>query len=173
MADPATIWIGLEYFCNEGDSLWSRPDHALIELAKEEMGRIGILDPADVLDGTVVRMEKAYPAYFGSYERFPLLRSFLDGMENLIPIGRNGMHRYNNQDHSMLAAMTAVDQLVSHPGPRPAKGGGTGPGGGPLGHQYRAGVPRGESLIPHQGVFRMLALGGLASGSTIQKVRSG
>jgi protoporphyrinogen oxidase len=112
VADPATTWIGLEYFCNEGDALWSRSDADLIALAKEEMLRIGIADPADVLDATVVRMEKAYPAYFGSYERFPKLRAFLDGIENLIPIGRNGMHRYNNQDHSMLAAMTAVDQLI-------------------------------------------------------------
>lgn len=112
VADPATVWIGLEYFCSEGDHLWSRPDAELVSLAKEEMGRIGIVDPADVLDGTVVRMEKAYPAYFGSYGHFSEIRSFLDGIENLILIGRNGMHRYNNQDHSMLAAMTAVDQIV-------------------------------------------------------------
>ncbi|MCX7604901.1 MAG: NAD(P)/FAD-dependent oxidoreductase [Bryobacteraceae bacterium] len=112
VADPSTVWIGLEYFCNEGDSLWSRSDGELIELAKKEMDQIGIVDPADVLDATVVRMEKAYPAYFGSYNRFPELRSFLDGIENLVLIGRNGMHRYNNQDHSMLAAMTAVDQII-------------------------------------------------------------
>lgn len=113
VADPSTVWIGLEYFCNEGDSLWSRSDEDLIGLAKEEMDRIGIVDPADVLDATVVRMEKAYPAYFGSYSRFGELRQFLDGIENLILIGRNGMHRYNNQDHSMLAAMTAVDQTAA------------------------------------------------------------
>lgn len=112
VADPSTVWIGLEYFCNEGDGLWSRTDGELIDLAREEMDRIGIVDPADVLDATVVRMEKAYPAYFGSYGRFGELRAFLDGIGNLILIGRNGMHRYNNQDHSMLAAMTAVDQIV-------------------------------------------------------------
>lgn len=112
VADATTVWIGLEYFCNEGDHLWSRSDAELVSLAKEEMGRIGIVDPADVLDATVVRMEKAYPAYFGSYGRFSELRAFLDTIENLILIGRNGMHRYNNQDHSMLAAMTAVDQIV-------------------------------------------------------------
>lgn len=112
VADPSTVWIGLEYFCNIGDSLWSMEDAALIELARTEMQRIGIVATEDVLDATVVRMEKAYPAYFGSYHRFPELRSFLDGIENLILIGRNGMHRYNNQDHSMLTAMTAVDQLL-------------------------------------------------------------
>lgn len=112
LADPATVWIGLEYFCNEGDALWSRPDEDLIALAREEVDRIGIVDPADVLDATVVRMAKAYPAYFGSDRRFGELRPFLDGTENLILIGRNGMHPYDNRDHSMLAAMTAVDQIV-------------------------------------------------------------
>jgi hypothetical protein len=66
-----------------------------------------------VLDGTVLRQPKAYPGYFGSYERFPVVREYLDSFPNLFPIGRNGMHRYNNQDHSMLAAMNAVDNIVS------------------------------------------------------------
>jgi protoporphyrinogen oxidase len=112
VADPHTMWIGLEYFCNEGDALWSLSDAELVELGKEEMERIGIVSRSDVLDGVVLRMEKTYPAYFGSYQRFGELRSYLDGFENLFLVGRNGMHRYNNQDHSMLAAMTAVDNLI-------------------------------------------------------------
>jgi protoporphyrinogen oxidase len=112
VADADTVWLGLEYFCNEGDALWTRPDAAMIELAKDELSAIGIIDRAAVTDAMVLRVEKTYPAYFGSYDRFPELRSWLDGFANLFLVGRNGMHRYNNQDHSMLAAMTAVDNLV-------------------------------------------------------------
>jgi protoporphyrinogen oxidase len=113
VADPATTWIGLEYFCDEGDALWSRSDAELVELAKRELAAISIADPADVLDATVIRMPKAYPAYFGTYPRFAELIEWSKGFENLFLIGRNGMHRYNNQDHSMLAAMMAVDQIVA------------------------------------------------------------
>ena len=113
IADPSKVWIGLEYFCNEGDAVWSRDDAAMIELAKEELARIGILDPKKVLDAVVIKMPKTYPAYFGTYDRFPELRTYFDTLENLFLIGRNGMHRYNNQDHSMLTAMTAVDNLVA------------------------------------------------------------
>jgi protoporphyrinogen oxidase len=113
VADPRTVWIGLEYFCNEGDDLWSRHDADLIALGQEEMERIGLLDPDAVIDGVALRMEKTYPAYFGSFPRFGELRSYLDGFENLFLVGRNGMHRYNNQDHSMLTAMAAVDNLVA------------------------------------------------------------
>jgi protoporphyrinogen oxidase len=76
------------------------------------MEKIGILDPAAVLDAMVIRVPKTYPAYFGSYPRFGELRQYLDGFENLFLLGRNGMHRYNNMDHSMLAAMVAVDNIV-------------------------------------------------------------
>ncbi|HXG32443.1 MAG TPA: NAD(P)/FAD-dependent oxidoreductase [Bryobacteraceae bacterium] len=110
--DPSKVWLGLEYFCNEGDSLWQMSDEELIRLGSEELSRIGIIDAQDVLDGTVVRMQKTYPAYFGTYSRFEELRRYLDRFENLFLIGRNGMHRYNNQDHSMLAAMVAVDNIV-------------------------------------------------------------
>jgi len=113
VADPSKVWIGLEYFCFQGDSLWSRTDEELIELGKAEMERIGILDGGAVRDATVIRVEKTYPAYFGSYARFGPLREYLDRFENLYLVGRNGMHRYNNQDHSMLAAMTAVDNVVA------------------------------------------------------------
>ncbi|MCB1758888.1 MAG: NAD(P)/FAD-dependent oxidoreductase [Gammaproteobacteria bacterium] len=112
--DPNTVWIGLEYFCNEGDDLWSMADEALIAFATEEMERIGFIAKEDLLDSTVIRMPKAYPGYFGeSYPKFDQIREFTDTIENLFLIGRNGMHRYNNQDHSMLTAMAAVDNIAN------------------------------------------------------------
>src|SRR4030095_2134697 len=84
-----------------------------LDLAREEMERLGIVRPADVLDGTVIRMEKAYPAYWGTYTRFDEIRKYADSFENLFLIGRNGMHQYNNQDHSMLTAMIAVDNILA------------------------------------------------------------
>ncbi len=112
VADPKnTIWLGLEYFCNVGDPLWSKPDPDLLAFAVEELSRIAIIDPGDVIDGVVLRVPKSYPAYVGAYRDFPRLREWLDGFENLYLIGRNGMHRYNNQDHSMLTAMVAVDNI--------------------------------------------------------------
>jgi protoporphyrinogen oxidase len=113
VADPGKIWIGLEYFCYETDALWKKSDAEMIALAGEEMERIGILSRRDILDATVIRMPKTYPAYFGSYDRFPQLREYLDQFENLFLVGRNGMHKYNNQDHSMLTAMTAVDNILA------------------------------------------------------------
>ncbi|MGC3981952.1 MAG: NAD(P)/FAD-dependent oxidoreductase [Steroidobacteraceae bacterium] len=111
--DPDTIWLGLEYFCNEGDELWRMDDAAFLVFAATELAKIGLIDRADVLDGTVVRVPKAYPAYFGEYRQISQVRDYLDGFDNLFAIGRNGMHRYNNQDHSMLAAKAAVDGLVA------------------------------------------------------------
>lgn len=111
--DPDTVWLGLEYFCNEGDELWSKNDGEFACFALEELERIGIIDRKDVLDSVVIRMPKTYPAYFGSYDQFDVVRNFLDGIENLFLIGRNGMHRYNNADHSMLTAMTAVENIVT------------------------------------------------------------
>ncbi len=113
VADPGKAWIGVEYFCNQGDALWTRSDEEMKELAAEELDKIGIIERSHVLDATVVRMEKTYPAYFGSYNRFPELRAWFDGFQNLFLVGRNGMHRYNNQDHSMLTAMTAVDNIIA------------------------------------------------------------
>lgn len=113
LADPATVWIGLEYFCNEGDALWAKSDAEIVELAKTELASMEMVEPAHVLDATVIRMPKTYPAYFGSYNRFPELIRWADEFENLFLVGRNGMHKYNNQDHSMLAAMTAVDNIVN------------------------------------------------------------
>ena len=111
--DPETVWIGVEYFCNVSDSLWNLPEEKLTAMAQQELEKIGIIRQSDVLDATVIKMEKTYPAYFGSYARFPEVREYLEGFENLFLIGRNGMHRYNNQDHSMLTAMTAVDNIIS------------------------------------------------------------
>ena len=111
--DTSKVWIGVEYFCYEGDALWNQPDEEMASLAKKELETIGIIRQADVLDSIVIRMEKAYPAYFGSYGRFPELRQFVDGFTNLFLVGRNGMHSYNNQDHSMLTAMTAVDNIIA------------------------------------------------------------
>ncbi len=113
VADPNNVWIGLEYFCYETDALWKMADADMIELAKAEMAKIGIIDPAEVLDACVIRVPKTYPAYFGSYERFDEVKSYISKFENLFLVGRNGMHKYNNQDHSMLTAMTAVDNIIA------------------------------------------------------------
>ncbi len=113
VADPDTIWLGLEYFCSQGDELWSMGDGRFVDFASAELAKIGLIDRADVVDGTVVRVHKAYPAYFGAYGDMPHVRAYLDQLENVFPVGRNGMHRYNNQDHSMLAAKAAVDCIVA------------------------------------------------------------
>jgi protoporphyrinogen oxidase len=113
VAAPDTVWLGLEYFCEEGDAVSSLADADLIRLGTEELAKIGLIDAADVLDGTVIRTKDAYPAYIGAYDQFATIRDFVDGLENLFLIGRNGMHRYNNQDHSMLTAMTAVDNICA------------------------------------------------------------
>ena len=111
--DPTKAWLGLEYFCTEGDELWRLTDGELRALAIRELEQIDLLADEDVLDATVVRVPKAYPAYFGTYADFPRVRAHLDRLANLFLIGRNGMHRYNNQDHSMLTARAAVDCIAS------------------------------------------------------------
>jgi protoporphyrinogen oxidase len=113
VADPTKVWIGLEYFCYDTDDLWKMPDEELKKFAIAEVAKIGILNAEDVSDAHVVRVPKTYPAYFGTYDRFDELRTFTDSFENLFLVGRNGMHKYNNQDHSMLTAMTAVDGIVA------------------------------------------------------------
>jgi protoporphyrinogen oxidase len=110
--DPDTVWIGVEYFCYETDSMWNLPDSEMASLAGRELERIGIIESQDVTDFKVIRMPKTYPAYFGVYNRFEEVRSYLDAFPNLFLVGRNGMHKYNNQDHSMLTAMTAVDNII-------------------------------------------------------------
>jgi protoporphyrinogen oxidase len=113
VADASKVWIGLEYFCYETDDLWKMPDEEMKRFAIAELAKIGILNADDVSDAHVVRVPKTYPAYFGTYSRFDELREFTDRFENLFLVGRNGMHKYNNQDHSMLTAMTVVDGLVA------------------------------------------------------------
>lgn len=111
VADQKNTWLGLEYVCDEKDTFWKMPDQEIIEQAKKELSEIGIADNEKFLDGTVIRMKKTYPAYSSTYKDFGKLREYLDTVENLYLIGRNGMHRYNNQDHSMLTAMVAVDNI--------------------------------------------------------------
>jgi protoporphyrinogen oxidase len=113
IADPAKVWVGVEYFCYETDDLWKMNDAAMSELAATELDKIGILDKQDVIDSVVVHVPKTYPAYFGAYAQFDKLQQYLDRFENLFLVGRNGMHKYNNQDHSMLTAMTAVDNILA------------------------------------------------------------
>ena len=110
--DPAKVWLGLEYFCTEGDELWNRSDENMAALAISELEKIGMIEPEDVIDSIVIRMEKTYPGYFGSYNEFGKIIEYTDKIKNLYLIGRNGMHKYNNQDHSMLTAMTAVDNII-------------------------------------------------------------
>lgn len=107
------IWIGLEYFCNEGDALWNMADEECIGMAIKELEAIGIIDSGSVEDSVRIRMPKAYPAYLGSYREMPAIRGFIDSISNLYCIGRNGQHRYNNMDHSMLTAMKTVDNIIA------------------------------------------------------------
>jgi len=106
--DPGTDWLGLEYFCNQGDRLSLMTDATLRDLGISELVMLGLCSREDVLDSCVVRMPKAYPVYAGTYHHLPRLREYLDGFKNLYLMGRNGLHRYNNQDHSVLAGLTAA-----------------------------------------------------------------
>ena len=106
-----TMWIGLEYFCTEGDTLWEMPNEEFIAMAIKELTSIGIIKADDVLDSTQVKIRKAYPSYYGSYYELDKVKVFLDKIENLYCIGRNGQHRYNNMDHSMLTAMETIDTI--------------------------------------------------------------
>ncbi|SFA41217.1 UDP-galactopyranose mutase [Pedobacter suwonensis] len=113
VADENNTWLGLEYFCNEGDVLWNKGDDEFVCFAIAELVKIGIICEEDVLDTTIIRVPKAYPAYFGTYQEMGTLISFTNSFKNMFMIGRNGMHKYNNQDHSMLTAMVAVDHILS------------------------------------------------------------
>lgn len=110
---PGTTCIGLEYFCNEDESFWQMADAELIALGRRELAQLGLVHEADVLDGVVFRQPKAYPVYTGEYKAYlELIKSYLASIENLQTTGRNGLHMYNNQDHSMLTAMLAVENIV-------------------------------------------------------------
>jgi protoporphyrinogen oxidase len=109
---PGTTCLGLEYFCFEGDGLWSMPDAELIDLGSRELAVLGLVKAGLVREGAVVRVEKAYPIYDPGYlENVAAIRGALAGFSNLHAVGRNGMHKYNNQDHSMMTAILAVRNL--------------------------------------------------------------
>ena len=107
-----TVWVGLEYFCNEGDSMWNTEDQAFIDFAARELEKIGVIDRRNILDSHMERIQKAYPAYFDTYDQMDEIRSYLDSFANLFCVGRNGQHRYNNMDHSMLTAFETVDEIL-------------------------------------------------------------
>ncbi len=111
--DPEhTVWMGLEYFCSEGDEMWNDSDEHFIANAVDELVRMGIIEAKEnVLDATRLRVKKAYPAYFGSYDNFAVVRKEIDSIANLYCVGRNGQHRYNNMDHSMLTGLIAADYI--------------------------------------------------------------
>jgi len=113
VADPNTTWVGMEFFCNDTDDFWKLPDEEIKAIAIKELEKIGLCTAENVIDGTVLRVEKTYPAYFGAYEHFGEIRAYVDEIKNLYLVGRNGMHKYNNADHSMLTAITAVDNILN------------------------------------------------------------
>jgi hypothetical protein len=111
--EPSQSSLGLEYFCTEGDRLWSMPDADLIELAKRELELIGLARASDIADGCVFRVEKAYPVYDSDYQEYlEVMKDFVADLENFQTVGRNGLHRYNNQDHAMLTGMLAVRNVL-------------------------------------------------------------
>ena len=115
VSDPEEkVWIGLEYFCNEGDKYWNMTDSEFIEFAISELISMGLIEKEDVLDAHREKVKKAYPAYFDTYEKIDKLIEYLNGFENLYCIGRNGQHRYNNMDHSMVTAMEAVKNIKNN-----------------------------------------------------------
>ena len=105
------IFVGLEYFCNEGDEMWNMKEEDFIKFAIDELVKIKIIDKEDVLDSVELKIKKAYPAYFDSYAEFPKVKDYLNSIDNLYCIGRNGQHRYNNMDHSMLTAIETVNVI--------------------------------------------------------------
>ncbi len=109
-----TVWIGLEYFCTEGDELWNMDKHEFIKTASDETEKIGLIKKEDIIDFTVIKVKKAYPAYFGAYEHFDEVKKYLDAIQNLYLIGRNGQHRYNNMDHSILTGIRASEIIISN-----------------------------------------------------------
>ena len=112
--DLNTVWLGLEYFATEGDELWQKSEKDFITMAIKELAQIGLIEEKDVLDSVHLKVRKAYPAYFGAYDNFPKVKKYLDTLHNLYCIGRNGQHRYNNMDHSILTALKAVRVFLNN-----------------------------------------------------------
>lgn len=109
--DNSKIWVGMEYVVSEKDDIWKLSDKEMAKFGVSELAKIDILDPNEVVDTTVIKLKKTYPAYFGTYDEFDTVKEFTDTFDNLYLIGRNGQHRYNNQDHSMLTAIEAVKNI--------------------------------------------------------------
>jgi protoporphyrinogen oxidase len=104
-------WIGLEFFCNEGDGLWSKSGQAIVQTAADELNAMNLVAASDIIDGVCIKTPKAYPAYWGAYAKLDTLKKYLCSFSNLLCIGRNGLHRYNNMDHSMLSAILSVKAM--------------------------------------------------------------
>ena len=114
VSDPEkTVWIGLEYFCDEGDDFWNLSDDECVKLAINELVKMGVVDREEVLDSHREKVKKAYPAYFDTYDRIDELVGYLNGFENLYCVGRNGQHRYNNMDHSMVTSFETVKNILN------------------------------------------------------------
>lgn len=113
VADKDTVWIGAEYFVNEGDEFWNKSDEKIKNFVIDELSKINFIDKVDILDGVVLRLSNAYPVYSGEYDNLYIIRQFVDKIHNLFLVGRGGMHKYNSQDHSMLTAITAVGNIVN------------------------------------------------------------
>ncbi len=113
MVAPGGTCLGVEYFCFEDDPIWQMSDSEAVAFATDELARIGLIDPSKVVDGAKVKVPKAYPMYDAEYEEaVSIIRPYLEGFSNLQPCGRNGLHRYNNQDHSMVTAVLATLNLI-------------------------------------------------------------
>ena len=114
VSDESKIWVGLEYFCYETDEFWNLSDNEIKEFAIKELIKLSLIESEDYIDGIVLKSAKAYPSYFGTYKDFPKVKIYLNKIDNLFLIGRNGMHKYNNQDHAMLTAITAVENIINN-----------------------------------------------------------
>ena len=105
------VFISLEYFCNEGDEMWNKSDEDMINFGISEVEKLGVVDRADILDSVRIKVKKAYPAYFGVYKDFDIVKNYIAAIPNLYCVGRNGQHKYNNMDHSMLSGIEAVNVI--------------------------------------------------------------
>ena len=109
-----TVWIGLEYFCNENDEFWNMSEKKCVEFAVNELVQMGVIKNNYVLDSHREKVKKAYPAYFDTYKDIDKIIKYLDKFENLYCVGRNGQHRYNNMDHSMVTSFETVDNILNN-----------------------------------------------------------
>ncbi len=112
--DKNNLWVGMEFFCSESDLIWNNSREEMTALALKEIREIGLIQHETLIDSTVIKIPKAYPSYIGAYEQFSVIQEFLDRIDNLYLTGRNGMHRYNNADHSMMTAMIAVENIINN-----------------------------------------------------------